>query len=428
MKKINYTYRFRLYPSADQQKHLGQHFGVCRFVYNFFLDRRNQLYRENKERSSYHKDCAELTSLKQELDWIGDANSQSLQQELKNLDTAFNRFFKKQARFPRFHSKKRDKQSFRVPQFVSVSADTIKFPKFREGIPVNLHREIEGEIKFATVSRNRVGQYYVSITVERHIEELPVIDKEVGIDLGVKTLAICSDGQVFKNIKPYRSLENRIKLVQKALSRSIKGSNTREKTKRKLAKLYQQTADIRNDHLHKVSHKIISENQAIYMEDLNVTGMLRNHKLAKAISDVSLYELVRQIGYKALWYGRTLTKISRFYPSSKACHKCSFINENLTLGDREWTCPRCRVHHDRDRNAAMNIMYEGKRTVGTTGIAGCPDVSPALSRQLVGSEAAGSFSPAVVHKDRQGFTEPIKEFADDADEILLVPPIQGGSD
>jgi putative transposase len=392
MKKINYTYRFRLYPNVDQRRRLGQHFGVCRFVYNFFLDHRNQLYRENKERSSYHKDCAKLTNLKQELDWIGDANSQSLQQELKNLDTTFNRFFKKQASFPRFHSKKRDKQSFRVPQFVSVSGDKIKFPKFREGITVNLHRAIEGDIKFATVSRNRAGQYYVSITVDREMEDLPRVNKEVGIDLGIKTLAVCSDGQVYENIKPYRTLENRIRILQKALSRSVKGSNTREKTKKKLAKLHQRIADIRNNHLHKVSHKIISDNQAIYMEDLNVTGMLRNHKLAKAIQDVSLYELVRQIGYKALWYGRTLTKIGRFYPSSKACSNCGFINEALTLADREWTCPRCKAKHDRDYNAAMNILYEGKRTVGTTGLAGCPDVSPALSRQLVGSEIIGSLA------------------------------------
>jgi putative transposase len=189
-------------------------------VYNYFLDRRNRLHRENKERSSYHKNCAVLTLLKKELAWIGDANNQPLQQELKNLDTAFNRFFKGQARFPKFHSKKRDKQNFQVPQFVTVEDNRIKFPKFRKGIKVRLHRKIEGEIKFATVSRNRVGQYFVCICVERIIKKLKKVKKEVSIDFGVKNLATCSDGQVFENIKPYRSLlERRLKHLHLNASR-----------------------------------------------------------------------------------------------------------------------------------------------------------------------------------------------------------------
>jgi putative transposase len=391
METTNYTYRFRLCPSAEQRQRLGQHFGVCRFVYNYFLDRRNRLYRENKQGSSYHKDCAELTLLKKELAWIGDANSQSLQQELKNLDTAFNRFFKGQARFPKFHSKKRDKQSFRVPQFVTVEDDRIKFPKFREGIKVRLHREIEGDIKFATISRNRAGQYFACICVERIIPKLKKVKKEIGVDLGVKDLATCSDGQVFENIKPYRSLERRLKHLHRNMSRTQKGSKGRERARRKLSKLYQRIADIRSNHLHQVSHTIISENQAVYLEDLNVSGMLRNRRLSKSIQDVSLYELVRQIEYKGNWYGRTVVKIGRFYPSSKACSNCGFINESLTLSDRSWVCPRCRVEHDRDFNAATNIYLEGKRTVGTTGLAGGEMRKTSVRKQFsVKPEAATS--------------------------------------
>jgi putative transposase len=389
MEVTNYTYRFRLNPNNDQRKRLGQHFGTCRFIYNHFLDRRNRLYRENKQGSSYYKDCAELTRLKKELLWIGGANSQSLQQELKNLDTAFNRFFKGHARFPKFHSKKRDKQSFRVPQCVTVEGDRIKFPKFREGIKIRTHRKIEGKIKFATISKNRAGQYFACICVERAIKKLKNVKKEVGVDLGIKNLATCSDGQVFENIKPYRTLERRLKHLHRNMNRTEKGSKGRECARRKLAKLYQKITDIRSNHLHQVSHRIISENQAIYLEDLNVSGMLRNRRLSKSIQDVSLYELVRQIEYKSNWYGRTVIKIGRFYPSSKTCNNCGFINESLTLSDRSWICPRCRMEHDRDFNAAANIYLEGKRTVGTTGIAGGEKCKTSARKQFSAKPETG---------------------------------------
>lgn len=377
-----YTYRFRLYPNRDQKNRLARHFGICRFVYNYFLDRRNRLYEESKQWSSYREDCIELTKLKKGLDWVGEANSQSLQQELKNLDTAFNRFFKKQAKLPKFHSKKTDKQSFRVPQFVSVKDGNLHFPKFREGIKVKLHREIEGEIKYATVSMNRAGQYFVSVCVEKNIEPLPKVEKEVGVDLGVKALVTCSDGQVFENIKPYRTLENRLKHLHRALSRKTNGSKSKERARRRLSKLYVRIANIRINHLHKVSHRITSENQAIFIEDLNVSGMTKNSRLSKSIQDASMHELVRQISYKALWRGRMVVKIGRFYPSSKMCSSCGFINQLLTLSDRSWICPRCQVKHDRDLNAATNILMEGKRTVGITGLAGGEKRQPSVKEQF----------------------------------------------
>jgi putative transposase len=393
----NYTYKFRLQPNASQASRLSQHFGVCRYVYNHFLDQRNQSYRNTGKGSTYHKDCAALTVLKKELTWISDANSQSLQQELKNLDTSFNRFFKKQARFPKFHSKHKDKQSFRVPQFVVVKDGNIHFPKFREGIKFKQHRPIEGEIKYATVSRNRAGQHYVCICVEREMTKLKPNDNAVGVDLGLKDLATCSNGEVFSNIRPYRNLQRHLRRLQQSVSRKVKGSHNWTRAKGLVAKLHQKIADIRSNHLHQVSKSLVNENQVIVLEDLNIKGMMANRCLAKSVADVSLHELVRQIEYKAGWYGREVIRVGRWYPSSKTCHVCDFINQNLTLSDREWTCPRCKTEHDRDYNASVNILGEGLRqryrTVGTTGIACGEGVRlPQGSDSRRSTEAAGSLA------------------------------------
>lgn len=368
-----YTYKFRLLPNDDQASRLSQHFGVCRFVYNHFLAKRHQSYRDNGKGSTYYKDCAALTQLKKELPWIKDANAQSLQQELKNLDTAYNRFFKKQARFPKFHSKHKDKQSFRIPQETRVKDGRLYIPKFKEGIRLKQHRPIEGEIRYATVSRNRAGQHYACICVERDIPKLTPNSNMVGVDLGLKDLATCSNGEVFETLKPYRKLQRRLRRLQQSVSRKVKGSHNYVRAKKLVAKCHQKIADIRNNHLHHVSRSIVNENQVVVLEDLNVKGMMANRRLAKSVADVSLYELVRQIEYKAGWYGREVIRVGRWYPSSKTCHVCGFINEALTLSDREWTCPSCKEHHDRDFNASMNILAEGLRqrntTVGTTGLA-----------------------------------------------------------
>jgi len=369
MHKVNYTYRFRLYPNECQKVKLAKHFGVCRFVYNYFLDRRNTLYKTNQKGSTYNQDAAELTKLKEVLPWIYDCNSQALQAELKFLDGAFNRFFKKQTGFPKFKSKVRDNQSVRIPQHLTVEDKKLYFPKFKEGIRINLHREIEGQIKNTTVSCNKAGQYYVSICVEKYILNLKPVQSEVGIDFGISALATMSNGQLYENIQPYRTLEKRIKLLSKNHSRKEKGSKNKERLRRRLAKLHQRIADIRKNHLHQMTRQIINENQVIAVEDLNASGMMRNRRLAKSIQDVSFYELGRQLEYKSAWYGRQFVKIGRFYPSTKTCSGCAFINQTLTLADREWECPRCKVNHNRDLNAAINILDEAKRTVGITGLA-----------------------------------------------------------
>lgn len=371
----HYTYKFRVYPNTDQQIRLGQHFGCCRFVYNHFLAQRKDAYLQTRKSPNYYVQAAALTKLKNEKEWLYDANSQVLQFELKCLQAAYNNFFERRGRLPKFHTRK-DKQSFTIPQFVEVKDSKLYFPKFKDGINIKQHREIEGEIRHAAVSMNRAGQYFVTILVERNITKLLETNKEIGIDLGITTLATCSDSKTYKNIRPYRSLEKRLRLLNKSLHRKKLGSNNREQARKLLAKCYVKTANIRSDHLHKISKSIIDENQVIVLEDLNVNGMLRNHKLAKSIADVSLSELIRQITYKAKWYGRTVIKVDRWFPSSKTCSNCGFVMDSLPLDVREWVCPKCKTKHNRDKNAAINILNEGKRTVGIPGIAYGLNVRP----------------------------------------------------
>jgi putative transposase len=331
----------------------------------------------------------ELTQIKsnEETVWLNDCNSQSLQHAIKHLDSAYNRFFKKLAKFPKFKSKK-NKQSFRIPQFVTIEDGRIHFPKFKEGIRIDQHREVEGEINNATITRNKAGQYYACIGVTRTIESKPKINKTVGIDLGIKSLVTCSDGKTFENINTTKKYEKQLKLRQKELSRTKKGSKGRDKARLRVGKVHQKITNIRQNNIHQITSKLINENQVICLEDLSVKNMMSNHCLAKAIGDASWGELVRQLTYKAGWYGRTIIKIDRYFPSSKTCSHCGYINENLTLSDREWKCPRCQTVLDRDYNASLNILRQGLNlTVGTTGLAACPDVRPTSnSGQLVGAE------------------------------------------
>jgi putative transposase len=380
-KMTHYTYKYRLVPNQDQQAKLAANFGCVRFVYNHFLAQRKEQYLQSKEGTNYNKQAGELTALKKELTWLKDANSQSLQHSLKCLQAAYNNFFSRRTKFPRFHSRK-GKQSFTVPQHIEVREDRIHFPKFKEGIKLRLHRPLEGEIKHATISRNKAGQFFACILVEKDIHPLPRKTNEVGIDLGISALATCSNGEVFDNIRPYRNLQRRLRLMQKSVSRREPGSKNREKARRRLAKVHQKIADIRNDHLHKVSRSIVDENQVIVLETLNVSGMMRNHCLAKSIADVSLSDLVRKIEYKAGWAGRTFLQVDRWFPSSKTCSGCGFIVDKLPLSIREWECPKCGEVHDRDYNASVNILREGKRTVGTTGIACGLVVSPSATKAI----------------------------------------------
>ncbi len=384
-----------MYPTKEQEILLSKHFGSIRYIYNFFLNRRTKFYLNAKEKQlakkslNYNEMSAELTKLKSntETEWLNECNSQSLQHSLKHLETAFNRFFKKKSKYPRFKSR-RNKQSFRLPQFVSVEDGRIYFPKFKEGIKIDQHRKIEGSIENATISRNVAGQYFACIGVTKNIDIKSKLDNIVGIDLGIKSLVICSNGIRFENIKPLKQLEKLVRVRQKSVSRTGKKSNGRIEARLKLGKLHIKIANIRSNYLHQISHKLVSENQTLILEDLSVKNMMGDHRYAKSIGDCSWSELVRQICYKSEWYGRKVIKIDRYFPSSKTCSNCGYIKDDLTLKDREWNCPKCNHKHDRDFNASLNILRQGLNlTVGTTGLAVCPDVRPIGNNgRLVGTE------------------------------------------
>lgn len=364
----NYTYKYRIYPNENQQVLLNKHFGCVRFIYNHFLNQRVNAYMNQQKALNYYDNAASLTELKKELVWLKEVNSQSLQFSLKCLEGAYGKFFARSVKFPRFKSKK-SKQSFCVPQHGKIEDNLLFIGKFKQGIKIVIDRPIVGEIKHITISKNPSGQYFACVCVEREIKKLPPKTKVVGIDLGIKTLVVQSDGKTYKNIRPYRTLEKRLAKLQQWFARTTKGTNLHEKIRLRIAKLYQKISNIRNDHLQKVSWQIVKNNGVIVLEDLNVKGMMKNHCLAKSIADVSFSELVRMIKYKAEWYGRTVMQIDRWFPSSKTCNNCNYVKQDLTLEDREWICPRCEVKHDRDINAAKNIRKQGITTAGTAGLA-----------------------------------------------------------
>lgn len=359
MKTIFRTYKFELQPTKEQKILLDKHFGCIRYVYNFFLDQRKSQYQSNKKSDNYYKQAASLTELKknEETIWLKEVNSQSLQFALRCLDTAYVNFFRGNAKFPRFKSKK-NKNSFTIPQFAKLQDGRFYAPKFKEGIKVNVHREVKGEIGKCTLTKTPTGKYFVSILSEELYKPKEKTGAVCGIDLGLKDFVITSDGIKFKNNKYTRQYEKELAKSQKHLSRKKKGSNSFERQRRKTARIREKITNSRMDNLHKVTHKLINDYDIIALEDLNIKGMVKNHKLSKHISDASWGTFVGLLEYKASWNDKQIVKINRFYPSSKTCSECGWINQNLNLSDREWTC---RNGHtlDRDLNAAQNILKEG---------------------------------------------------------------------
>ena len=359
MKTIFRTYKFELQPTKEQKILLDKHFGCIRYVYNFFLDQKKVQYQSNKKSDNYYKQAATLTELKknEETIWLKEVNSQSLQFALRCLDTAYVNFFRGNAKFPRFKSKK-NKNSFTIPQFAKLQDGRFYAPKFKEGIKVNVHREVKGEIGKCTLTKTPTGKYFVSILSEELYKPKEKTGAVCGIDLGLKDFVITSDGIKFKNNKYTRQYEKELAKSQKHLSRKKKGSNSFERQRRKTARIHEKITNSRMDNLHKVTHKLINDYDIIALEDLNIKGMVKNHKLSKHISDASWGTFVRLLEYKANWNDKEIVKISRFYPSSKTCSKCGWINQNLNLSDREWTCHNGH-RLDRDLNAAQNILKEG---------------------------------------------------------------------
>lgn len=362
---VQQGYKYRIYPSPAQAEKLRQMMGTRRFVYNHFLAKRQKHYEETGKSLSY-EDCAnELPALKQEFTWLNASHSQVLQQSLKDLDTAYQRFFKKQAAYPQF-KRKAQRQSARYPQGVKWNFETEQtyLPKIG-WIKTVFHRPIEGQVRHVTVSMSPTGKFFVSFLSRREIPVPEYIGDEIGIDLGLKDFLTTSNGEKIENPRHLQKAQKRLKRHQRELSRKQKGSKSREKARRKVAKAHEKVANQRQDFLHKLSYKLVNENQVIRMETLHIKGMMQNHKLAGAIGSVGWHEFKRQLEYKGKLYGCLLEFIPPFYPSSKLCSVCGYRHAELTLSERYWTCPDCGTEHERDINAAINIRnYPTAGTVG----------------------------------------------------------------
>lgn len=358
---IKYTYKFRIEPTDEQVISLNKHFGSVRWSFNYFLNQRKQEYLNNKKSITYNQQSKILTELKtnEETEWLKEVNSQSLQYSLKCLDQAYQNFFNKRTRFPKFKSK-RNKNSFTCPQFVKNDDNLLIIPKFQEGIKMIMERKIKGTIKKATISKTPTGKYFVSILTEIEYKPAEKTGQSIGIDLGLKDFIVLSDGTKIKNHRFLKHYERLLKQNQQSLSRKTKDSKRYERQRLKVARIHEKITNSRIDLIHKTTSNLIKKFDVIYLEDLNIKGMIKNHKLSKAIGDVSWSKFIDTLEYKANWNDKSIIHIDRFFPSSRTCSKCGWINNSLILKDRTWVC-KCGKKHDRDINAAVNILNEGYR-------------------------------------------------------------------
>ena len=366
------AYKYRIYPNEEQKVLMAKTFGCVRFVYNWALETKKKVWEEEKRGfSRFDLQNLMAATLKKENGWLCEVSSQALQYSIKNMDAAYQNYFKHGARFPNYKSRN-DRQSFHNPQNCSadIKQGVLNIPKMR-GIKTIIHRPFKGTIKDVTISKEKDGRYYASILVDTAEQPLPKrtvsSDTTIGIDTGLKTFAVCSNGEEFYAPHFQRKQKRKLKLLGRRLSKKQKGSRAFNETKQKIARVHSKIARQRMDYLHKITHRLTHENQVhtICVEDLNVKGMVRNKHLAYDISDAGIGMFYTMLAYKCEWYGVNLVKIGRFQPSSKQCSGCGYINKTLTLKERSWMCPKCGIHHDRDYNASVNIRNFGLETLLT---------------------------------------------------------------
>jgi len=359
--KTKRAYKYRFYPTYEQKCVLAQTFGCCRFVYNLGLSTRKTAYFQHGQKLTSHDLSAMLPGLKKEYPWLADCSSVPIQQSLRHLDRAYKNFFAGRANYPTFKKKQGNQSATYASNAFTWENGQLTLAKMDEPLDIHFHRDLPQGCKSSsvTVSKDCANRYFVSILIEEQMKPLPVITSQVGLDLGLKSMVNLSTGEAVGNPKFYARDEKRLAKAQRRHAKKKKGSKNREKARRKVASIHARIQDRRRDYQHKLSTRIVNENQVMCVESLAVKNMVQNHCLAKAIVDVGWGEFVRQLEYKSQWYGRTLITIDRWYPSSKTCHDCKHVVEDLPLDVREWVCPKCGVWHDRDFNASRNILAEG---------------------------------------------------------------------